>query len=99
MARVHPAIPTNVQSASSDRPAGACSAIHARISSRNSRSSGPSSSSTRSALLVVWLGADLELAEGHAGVHPGLLGKAEHALADDVSLDLVGAAGDRNSGA
>ena len=43
-------------------------------------------------------GADLEVAEGALGVDAGVLGEAEHALADDVAHDLVAAAGDAPAG-
>src|SRR4051812_29810479 len=40
------------------------------------------------------LGADLEIAERGVPVDLGVLGQTEHPLADEVALDLVGAAGD-----
>src|SRR3546814_1842181 len=51
---------------------------------------GAGSSAVRS------LGADGEVAERHVLVGARLAREAEHALADDVALDLVGAAPDRD---
>src|SRR5690606_12182945 len=44
---------------------------------------------------VVVLGVLEEVFEGDALVDADVAGEAEHAVADDVALDLVGAAGDR----
>src|SRR5262249_55072166 len=45
--------------------------------------------------LLLTLRADAQLIEGSGSVHAGVLGQPEHALADDVALDLAGAASNR----
>src|SRR5215469_2714715 len=62
--------------------------------------SASASSSSVSISVICWpllltLRADAQLIERSGAVHAGVLGQPEHALADDVALDLAGAAGYR----
>src|ERR1700758_5836930 len=65
--------------------------------------SASASSSSVSISVICWsllltLRADPQLIERSGSVYAGVLGQPEDALADDVALDLAGAAGDRAAG-
>src|SRR5215469_17285615 len=99
-----PAVCGAFQSKRPDKAAGASAAIHARSWARYSAISGPRSRSIDVLLLIAadslaWsLGSNGEVLERDVPVRPRLLRQAEHPLADDPPLDLVGAARDRRAG-